>query len=298
MPDTVESLISPIGVHVLPALAHLVFGEVLVVTAPDPERRYPAVRPATPDASEVVRAVSVQSGGEAAGTGHVRDCLVKLRVAHQKGAKPAKAVLGQRMLSGIAAPIPGRRLRAQARTAVVSGEESAGAVKPARHPSDADPRARQQSNTGSLADLSRRFWVLSVDTGVVAGLGAIAMMAVLRSVQHVAFSYHSGEYSAAAARHSDLRRLAVLGVGGLATGLGLWTMRRFLGGTGGQPTAVVWSRRGRLSLPLTTLSGALSECRSGWAVRLVGRTHRSISVPRSGPGSANGFDYRPSSRRC
>jgi hypothetical protein len=64
-----------------------------------PEGRYPAVRPATPDASEVVRAVPVQSGGEAARTGHVRDCLVKLRVARQKGAKPAKAVLRQRMFS-------------------------------------------------------------------------------------------------------------------------------------------------------------------------------------------------------
>jgi CIC family chloride channel protein len=126
-------------------------------------------------------------------------------------------------------------------------------------PRSADHRARQQSNTGSLADLSRRFWLLTVITGVAAGLGAIVMMAVLRFVQHVAFNYHSGEYSAAAAAHSDLRRLAVLAAGGLLTGLGLWAMRRFLGGTGGQPIAVVWSRRGRLSLPLTTLSGALSE---------------------------------------
>jgi hypothetical protein len=67
VPDIAESLISPIGVHILPALTHLVFGEVLVVTAPDPESRYPAMRPATPDASEVVRAVPAQSGGEAPG---------------------------------------------------------------------------------------------------------------------------------------------------------------------------------------------------------------------------------------
>jgi CIC family chloride channel protein len=133
----------------------------------------------------------------------------------------------------------------------------------ARRAPDADLRARQQLNTGSLAGLSWRFWLLAVITGIAAGLAGIVMMAVLRSVQHVVFSYHSGEYSAAAARHSDLRRVAVLAAGGLATGLGLWLMRRFLGGTGGQPTAVVWSRRGRLSLPLTALSGALSEVSIG-----------------------------------
>jgi chloride channel protein, CIC family len=86
-------------------------------------------------------------------------------------------------------------------------------------------------------------------------------------VQHLAFSYHDGEYSAAVARHSDLRRVAVLLAGGLVTGLSLWIIRRFLGGTGGQPTRLVWSGRGRgrgrLSLPLTVLSGALSEVSIG-----------------------------------
>jgi chloride channel protein, CIC family len=144
-----------------------------------------------------------------------------------------------------------------------TGPSSAGVGRPTRGASDAGARALQQSNTGSLADLSRRFWLLAVLTGIGAGVGAILMMAVLRSVQHVAFSYNSGEYSAAAARHGDLRRVAVLAVGGVVTGLGLWIMRRFLGGTGGQPTAVVWSRRGRLSLPLTTASGILSELSIG-----------------------------------
>ncbi len=126
-----------------------------------------------------------------------------------------------------------------------------------------DPRAHQQANTGTLRELPPRFWLLTVATGIAAGFGAIAMMAVLRTVQHAAFSYHSGPYSTAAAHHSDLRRLIVLAVGGVITGVGLWVMARFLGGTGGQPTAVVWSGRGRLSLVLTTLSGALSEVSIG-----------------------------------
>jgi len=118
---------------------------------------------------------------------------------------------------------------------------------------DEDRAARQQANTGTLRGLSPRFWVLTVLTGIAAGVGAIALMAVLHAVQHAAFGYQSGEYSTAVANHSELRRVVVLVVGGVVAGVGLWAMRRFLGGTGGQPTAVVWSGRGRLSLPLTAL---------------------------------------------
>lgn len=155
---------------------------------------------------------------------------------------------------------------------MAAGDRTAGATttssradvhQPTDRAPHGDVRAGQQSNTGSLAELSRRFWLLAVITGVAAGVGAIAMMAVLRFVQHISFGYQVGDYSAAAARHGDVRRVAVLVGGGLATGVGLWVMSRFLGGTGGQPTAVVWSRRGRLSLPLTTLSGALSEVSIG-----------------------------------
>lgn len=128
---------------------------------------------------------------------------------------------------------------------------------------DGDRAAGLQANTGTLGGLSPRFWLLTVVTGIAAGAGAIAMMAVLHGVQHAVFGYHSGEYSAAVARHSYVRRVVVLAVGGLVAGTGLWAMRRFLRGTGGQPTAVVWSRRGRLSLVPTVLSGALSEVAIG-----------------------------------
>lgn len=124
---------------------------------------------------------------------------------------------------------------------------------------DEDRAAHQQANTGTLVGLSSRFWLLAVVTGVAAGFGAILMLLVLHAVQHAAFSYHAGEYSAAVARHGDLRRVLIVAAGGVVAGVGIWALRRFLGGTGGQPTAVVWFRRGRLSLSRTTLSGALSE---------------------------------------
>jgi CIC family chloride channel protein len=126
-----------------------------------------------------------------------------------------------------------------------------------------DPRAEQQANTGTLRHLSPRFWLLAVLTGVAAGAGAIAMMEVLRGVQHLAFSYHSGLYSTAVAHRSDLRRVVVLAVGGLVTGVGLWTIRRAFGSLGGEPTRVVWSGRGRLSPLVSAISGGLSEVSIG-----------------------------------
>jgi chloride channel protein, CIC family len=135
-------------------------------------------------------------------------------------------------------------------------------------PRGEDARADQQANTGTLAGLPVRFWVLVVATGVAAGAGAIASIAVLRAVQHAAFGYHSGLYSTAVAHRSDLRRVVVLAVGGLVTGVGLWIMRRYLGGTGGEPTAVVWRGRGRLSPVLTAISGALSEVSIGLGASL------------------------------
>ncbi len=118
-----------------------------------------------------------------------------------------------------------------------------------------------------LADLSLRFWVLLVLTGIAAGLGAMAMMAVLRAVQHAALGYHLGEYSTAALHVSSVRLVAVLAIGGLVTGVGLWLMRRH-GGTGGEPTQVVWTGTGSLPLGRTLVSGALSEVSVGMGASL------------------------------
>jgi hypothetical protein len=110
-------------------------------------------------------------------------------------------------------------------------------------PRHGDARGVVQANAlGSLSDLPPRFWLLTGLTGIAAGLGAIVMMAILRTVQHLAFSYHAGEYSAAAARHGDLRRMAVLVCGGIIAGVGGWILRRTLGGSGGEPTRAVLSR--------------------------------------------------------
>ncbi|WP_249009494.1 chloride channel protein [Conexibacter sp. DBS9H8] len=121
-------------------------------------------------------------------------------------------------------------------------------------------RARVQANfVHSVTEYDHRFWLATGLTGVAAGVGAIVMMAVLRTIQHLAFSYHHGTYSSAAAAHSDLRRLIVLLIGGLVAGVGYWFLRRVLGGTGGEPTRSVWTGTDNMNVPRTFATGVLQE---------------------------------------
>ncbi len=132
-----------------------------------------------------------------------------------------------------------------------------------------DRRAFEQANIPSrLQDLSLKFWILLVLVGGAAGLGALLMMGILHEAQHLAFHYQSGPFSVAVAHRSDARRLGVLVVDGAVTGGGLYLMQRFFGGTGGEPTAVVWTESGRLSLLRTLLSGALTEITVGFGASL------------------------------
>lgn len=124
----------------------------------------------------------------------------------------------------------------------------------------ADDRGGLQPNVpATVRELPLRFWIALVATGVAAGLGAMAMMAVLRAVQHIAFDYRVGDYVAAVARHGDLWRIVVVGLGGAVAGIGWWVLRQKAGGTGGEPTAAVWTKRPDLSWWRTVASSTLSE---------------------------------------
>ncbi|WP_053959876.1 chloride channel protein [Sulfobacillus thermosulfidooxidans] len=149
---------------------------------------------------------------------------------------------------------------------------------------DNDMRGIRQPNVPSrMLDFSLRFWVAVILTGIASGLGAIAMMTTLHTVQHLAFHYQTGEFSAAVARSTDSRTVFVLVLGGLITGVGLWLIGRYLGGTGGEPTSVVWTHAGRLSLARTLLSGTLSEVTVG----LGGSIGREAAPQRIGAASGS-----------
>lgn len=130
-------------------------------------------------------------------------------------------------------------------------------------------RGFKQANVAlHVPELSRMFWFLVVVVGILAGVGAMLMMEILRTVQHLAFSYRTGSYSTAVAQHSDVRRVAILALGGIFTGLAIWLMKRFWGDLGGEPTAVVWDKSGSLSLGRSLASGALSEVTVGLGASL------------------------------
>lgn len=132
-----------------------------------------------------------------------------------------------------------------------------------------DRRAYEQANIPRrLTDLSLKFWVLLVLVGIAAGFGAILMMGLLREAQHVAFHYHAGPFSTAVAHSSMGRRVGVLVGDGALTGGVLYLLRRVFGGTGGEPTQVVWTKSGRLSLLKTLFGSALSEITVGLGASL------------------------------
>jgi CIC family chloride channel protein len=84
---------------------------------------------------------------------------------------------------------------------------------------------------GIVASYSMRFWMLVVLIGVASGLGGAALMELLHAVQHLAWSYHSGNFLEGVERTSAGRRLLVLAGGGVVAGVGAVALLR-LGGAG------------------------------------------------------------------
>ncbi len=96
---------------------------------------------------------------------------------------------------------------------------------------------------GTVAAYGVRFWALVVAVGVGAGLGGAALMELLRAVQHLAWSYESGNSLDAVQRASAARRVLVLLGGGLVAGLGGLALARR---PGGEVTEAIWLRAARL----------------------------------------------------
>ncbi len=98
---------------------------------------------------------------------------------------------------------------------------------------------------GIVASYSVRFWALVVLIGVAAGLGAVVMIDLLRGVQHLAWSYHRGDFLEGVQRTSAVHRLLVLACGGAIAGFGVLALDR-LGGAA-EVSEAIWLRAGRMS---------------------------------------------------
>jgi CIC family chloride channel protein len=99
---------------------------------------------------------------------------------------------------------------------------------------------------GIVASYGPGFWMLVVLIGVGAGLGGAALMELLRAVQHLAWSYHSGSFLNAVQRSSDTRRVVVLAVGGVVAGGGSLLLADRPGV--GEVSEAIWLRQSRLPL--------------------------------------------------
>jgi chloride channel protein, CIC family len=96
-----------------------------------------------------------------------------------------------------------------------------------------------------VASYGVRFWVLVALVGAGAGLGAAALIELLRAIQHFAWSYHAGDFLTAVQQTSSLRRVLVLLVGGAIAGVGSLLLAR---GGASEVSEALWLRRARLPL--------------------------------------------------
>ncbi len=96
---------------------------------------------------------------------------------------------------------------------------------------------------GIVASYGVRFWMLVVLVGLGAGLSGAALIELLRLVQHVAWSYHSGDFLDGVQRTSSARRVLVLFIGGVVAGGGVLLLSRF---SPGEVSEAIWLRDARV----------------------------------------------------
>ncbi|HEX2568094.1 MAG TPA: chloride channel protein [Polyangia bacterium] len=120
----------------------------------------------------------------------------------------------------------------------------------------------------ALPGAAQRFWVLVLVTGVIAGLGAVALIGILEGVQRLAWPPALGFLPKVRLAPPLWRVLVPLGGGALvslATLLVRWPIRGH--GTGGIIEAI-WVRKGRLPLMRALLRAAISIVAVGMGASL------------------------------
>ncbi len=83
-------------------------------------------------------------------------------------------------------------------------------------------------------------------------------MRLLRAVQHLFWSYKSGEFLIAAEHAGNAQRVGILLLAGLLAGTARWLMQRQPGGAGGGLSEAIWFRFGRLPLLQAVENAVLS----------------------------------------
>lgn len=126
-------------------------------------------------------------------------------------------------------------------------------VEPALRQEVLQPNLREYR---AKPDFSFRFSALVLMTRVSAGTAGALFMAVLRFVQHLAWSYETGDFQQAVVDSSFRKRLVVLAVAGPLAGPLAWVTRPRKGVHAAELVEAIWFASGRLPV-LRTLGQAI-----------------------------------------
>jgi chloride channel protein, CIC family len=159
--------------------------------------------------------------------------------------------------------------------------------------------ATEQPNvTGDgAAALTARFWLAVVLTGVATGLFGALLMLILYSVQHAAFSYHTGDLEHAVESVGNLRRLVVLMVAGAIGGPAWYLLRRYTKGEISEVDDSVWTGDSRLSFRRCLGTGVISELVIGMGASMGREQAPKIMGGASGSVLSDWFGLTPGQRR-
>ncbi len=109
--------------------------------------------------------------------------------------------------------------------------------------------------SSTIQTWSIQFWLMTIVTGMAAGITGGILMRLLRLVEHTAWNYHEGSLAEAAMQAPASRHLLILSATGLLVGVGSHWIRKTLGEPGEADTAI-WFRSGRMPV-LSTLAQAV-----------------------------------------
>ena len=112
------------------------------------------------------------------------------------------------------------------------------------------PHVSHQPNVpgqGITASYSRRFWGLAVAIGVIAGLAGALLTLLLRAVEHISWSYHSGTFLAAVTHASAPHRVLALLAAGVVATAGVLVIGRMRESGAGEVSDGLWLHAGRLA---------------------------------------------------
>ncbi|MGZ4278645.1 MAG: chloride channel protein [Solirubrobacteraceae bacterium] len=121
---------------------------------------------------------------------------------------------------------------------------------------------------GIVASYGPRFWGLVAGIGVFAGLAGAALLALLKLVERLSWSFRTGTFVDAVAATSPARHVVVLLLAGLIAGGGTVLIARASRAGGGEISESLWLRSARLTLPASLSRGVLSIVTVGMGASL------------------------------